>query len=327
MSDVYFAFNHCHARAFGTGIDSKHRARNGHPAIRRAHIQVTTAAFGGVHDDVALIELDGGVAASRADGKFGALIHFHIRTIQEFHGRVRSRARANEFFTVDFVPGFQHANVLRTHGEDLAPSRRDSRAGARQGGEIPTRPRPHQANEHGPCRCNKERPSEGPMGTVPRGFHLPFRSDIGFKPPSMNIGATRNTFAQMVFHNGRAGRLQFVFVECGEQGSNIGTTLDDLRGLGGSDVSFARLYPPPQALGGSRKRFCIRLIFTNLSDGLVKTGVSLGAKKTKNLNSAPFLNPTNPFFNCARARNSVTATTACDVSVKRAISRLSNPSR
>jgi hypothetical protein len=55
----------------------------------------------------------------------------------------------------------------------------------------------------------------------------------------------------MVFHDGRAGGLQFVFVECGEQGSNIGTTLDYLRGLGGTDVSFACLYPPPQALGAS----------------------------------------------------------------------------
>ena len=214
---------------------------------------MTTAAFGGVHDDAALIELDGSVAASRADGECGALIHFHIRTIQELHGRVRSGRGTNELFAVDFVPGFQHASVLRAHREDLAVSGSDSRANTRRPGEIPASPRPHQTNQRGRCGCNKERPGGAPTGHVRCRFQLPIRSGIGFKPSSMNNGAARNAFTQMVFHNGRASRPQFVFVKRRKQGTNIATTLDHMPGLGGRQVSFARLDLLPHPPGGCSK--------------------------------------------------------------------------
>ncbi len=103
MLDVDFSFNYGDARAFGAGVHGEDRAGDGYRAIRSADVQVAGAAMRGLHDDAALIEMDGGVAAIRADGQFRALIHFHFGAVEELHGRVGICGRTNEFTLDNFV--------------------------------------------------------------------------------------------------------------------------------------------------------------------------------------------------------------------------------
>jgi len=103
MLNVNFAFNHRHARAFGAGVHGKDRAGDGYRAIRSTHVQVPGATMRSLHDDAALVEMNGGVATIRADRQLSALIHFHFRAVEELHGGMRICGRADKFTLSDFV--------------------------------------------------------------------------------------------------------------------------------------------------------------------------------------------------------------------------------
>ncbi len=106
MLNVDFSLNHGYARAFGTGIYRKNCSRDSYRAIRSADVQMPGVAFRRLHDDAALVEMDGCVATAGADRQFRALIHFHLGTLEEPHLGMGIGGRANEFTLPDFVPRF-----------------------------------------------------------------------------------------------------------------------------------------------------------------------------------------------------------------------------
>src|SRR5882757_2234748 len=67
------------------------------------------ATLRSLHDNVALVEMDGCVAAAGAHRQFSSLIHFHFRAIKQPHLGMGIGRRANEFTLADFVTQFQSA--------------------------------------------------------------------------------------------------------------------------------------------------------------------------------------------------------------------------
>src|SRR5580700_12260908 len=109
MLNVNLPFNHGHAGTLGAGVHGKDRAGDRYRAIRSANIQMPRLTMRGLHDDAALVEMDGSVAAVRADSELSALIHFHFRAVEEPHRGMGVCGCANEFSLRDFITLLQCA--------------------------------------------------------------------------------------------------------------------------------------------------------------------------------------------------------------------------
>ena len=149
MLDVNFSFNYGDSRAFGAGVHGEDRARDGYGAIRSADVQVTCVTMCGLHDNAALIEMNGGVAAIRADGQFRALIHFHFGAVEESHCRMGIGGRADEFTLGDFVAQLQRLLTGRANAVSEACDGVDARAVARRAIDVPVASGPNQRNQDG----------------------------------------------------------------------------------------------------------------------------------------------------------------------------------
>ena len=114
--DVDFALDHRDARTLHTAGDAEHRARDGHPAIGRGHIQVAGTALGGLHDDAAPSQAYGEVASRLRAGEFGALAQFHHAAILQLQHRVGILGGADLHPVGQVLAGRQH---LDSRGQNL----------------------------------------------------------------------------------------------------------------------------------------------------------------------------------------------------------------
>src|SRR5947209_667504 len=78
---THFTFNHRDARTFQPAVDCEHRACDRYQAIFGRDIKMSAAPLGCLHNDVAAIEIDGGVFAAHGHGELRVLIHLHHGTI------------------------------------------------------------------------------------------------------------------------------------------------------------------------------------------------------------------------------------------------------
>ena len=125
--DVHFSLNHRHPRTFRARVHRKDGSRHGDRAIRSTNIQVPGVTLRGLHNDAALIEMDGCITTAGADRQFCALIHFHLRSIQQPHlGTVAAAVQVESGCL-----GRCGAGQRRRHGQGAAQQQREQRgAGA-----------------------------------------------------------------------------------------------------------------------------------------------------------------------------------------------------
>jgi hypothetical protein len=105
--------------------------------------------------------------------------------------------------------------------------------------------------------------------------------------------------------------------------TNIGAAADRLQGIDCGFLAFRSLQVLPHAFGGRGKRLSVKLFAAEFGDCPIKVGVLF---RSKEFHDAPFKMPRRLFFSRARVRWRVTATTAWEVFIIRAISGLSSPS-
>ena len=147
MFDTDFSLDHGYARAFGARVHGKDGSGNGHRAIRRAHVQMAGMPFRGLHDDAALVEMNGGVTAACTDGQFRALVHFHLGAVKEPNLRMGIGRGADKFTFGDLIAEFYGMFAVGTDPIGMSLDRIDTRAIPGRPGKVPITSSPDQSKQ------------------------------------------------------------------------------------------------------------------------------------------------------------------------------------
>src|SRR5258707_991655 len=182
-----FALNHGYARPLGARVHGKHRSRNRDGAVRSTNVQMPGVTLRGLHDNAALVEMDGRIATAGADRQFRALIHFHFRAFKEMYFGMGISCRANEFTLADFVTHFQCVLASSANAISLPFERIDPSTVPRRALEVPVAPSPDQRRQQCHC-CRRERqPGKAPPETTCPRLHPPRDTCRAIKLTTMGI--------------------------------------------------------------------------------------------------------------------------------------------
>src|SRR5580692_1947249 len=223
-----FSLYHRDTRAFSAGVHGKDRTGDRYRAIGSANIQVPMQTMRGLDNDAALVEVDGGVAAVRADGQFRTLIHLHFGAVKEPHRGTGIGGGADEFTLGDAVTRFECLLTNRANAKRLTSDGVDLRTIARRAQDVPVVPGPHQCDQHGQSGCREGKSGKTPLKTARSRLHPPVGAGVSISCTAVGIGTAGNAFPQMVFNNEGASRRQLLLMKSGQHGADIGATTDRL---------------------------------------------------------------------------------------------------
>src|SRR6266403_1351340 len=276
--DVHFSFNHGHPRTFRARVHRKNRSGYGDRAIRSTNIQVPGVTLRGLHNDAALIEMDGCIATAGADRLVCALTHFHLSSHEQPLLGTRIGGRANKFTLTDFVTEFQSplasgANAIRLPFDGINP-----RACARRTREVPVATNPDRGNQHGHGCCREGQSDQAPLETTCARLHLPADGRRAINSAARRIRAARDTFPQVISYDECTNMRTFLPMKSREQRPNVSAATNKLDRAGCDFCAFACLQTLPHALCGHRQRLSVGLLGAKFGNRLLKVGVLLRSK-------------------------------------------------
>src|SRR5215469_13322240 len=76
-SNVDLALDHRDARSFNAAVNGEDRPCDRHPAVGGRDIEMTGFTLGSLHNNVATVELDGGVAVPHGNAKLRPFVHLN----------------------------------------------------------------------------------------------------------------------------------------------------------------------------------------------------------------------------------------------------------
>ena len=95
LADLDFSLDHRNAGALEPVSDREDRALDRDPAVRGVYEQTSVMLFGGVDDDIAACEIDGGATARGMELELAALVHLDHRAVGKLECRARVLGGAN----------------------------------------------------------------------------------------------------------------------------------------------------------------------------------------------------------------------------------------